>query len=84
MSGLGVSQAPAVVIVGKNRKARLIEGFVDRARSVSRSRTRGERRPDPRAPDGLGAAAALKPNVDATGLTAADCAAPARRGSSPT
>ncbi len=29
VSGLGVSQAPAVVIVGKNRKARLLEGFID-------------------------------------------------------
>lgn len=29
VSGLGVSQAPAVVIVGQDRKARLIEGFVD-------------------------------------------------------
>ncbi len=29
ISGLGVSQAPTVVIVGKSRKARLIEGFVD-------------------------------------------------------
>ena len=30
-SGLGVSQAPAVVIVGKNRQAQLIEGYVDPA-----------------------------------------------------
>jgi hypothetical protein len=29
VSGLGVAQAPAVVIVGKKRRARLIEGFVD-------------------------------------------------------
>jgi len=29
ISGLGVSQAPTVVIVGKSRKARVIEGFVD-------------------------------------------------------
>jgi hypothetical protein len=28
-TGLGVSQAPAVVIVGKSRRARLIEGYVD-------------------------------------------------------
>lgn len=28
--GAGVSQAPAIVIVGRNRGARLIEGFVDR------------------------------------------------------
>jgi hypothetical protein len=26
---LGVSQAPAVVVVGKDRKARLLEGFID-------------------------------------------------------
>ena len=30
-AGLGVSQAPAVVIVGKSRQARLIEGYVDAA-----------------------------------------------------
>jgi len=29
VSGLGVAQAPAVVIVGTRRRARLIEGFVD-------------------------------------------------------
>ncbi|MBA3437676.1 MAG: hypothetical protein H0U14_06730 [Thermoleophilaceae bacterium] len=29
VSDLGVAQAPAVVIVGKKRRARLIEGFVD-------------------------------------------------------
>jgi outer membrane biosynthesis protein TonB len=29
ISGLGVTQAPAVVIVGKSRKGRLIEGYVD-------------------------------------------------------
>jgi len=29
VSGLGVAQAPAVVIVGRQRRARLIEGFVD-------------------------------------------------------
>ena len=29
VAGLGISQAPAVVIVGKEPQARLIEGFVD-------------------------------------------------------
>lgn len=29
VTGLGVTQAPAVVIVGKDRKARLVEGYVD-------------------------------------------------------
>lgn len=29
VSGLGVTQAPAVVIVGKDRKARLVEGYID-------------------------------------------------------
>jgi len=29
VSDLGVTQAPAVVIVGKDRKARLLEGFID-------------------------------------------------------
>jgi len=29
VSGLGVAQAPAVVVVGRQRRARLIEGFVD-------------------------------------------------------
>lgn len=29
VSGLGVTQAPAVVIVGKDRKATLLEGFID-------------------------------------------------------
>jgi len=29
VSGLGVAQAPAVVIVGRNREALLVEGFVD-------------------------------------------------------
>lgn len=29
VGGLGVAQAPAVVIVGSKRKARLVEGFVD-------------------------------------------------------
>ncbi len=29
VSGLGISQAPAVVIVDRNRKARLLEGFID-------------------------------------------------------
>lgn len=31
VAGLGVTQAPAVIIVGKDRKARLVEGFVDPA-----------------------------------------------------
>lgn len=31
VTGLGVTQAPAVVIVGKDRKARLVEGYVDPA-----------------------------------------------------
>jgi len=30
-SGLGVTQAPAIVIVGKSRQARVIEGYVDSA-----------------------------------------------------
>ena len=29
VSDLGVTQAPAVVIVGKDRKARLLEGYID-------------------------------------------------------
>jgi outer membrane biosynthesis protein TonB len=29
VAGLGITQAPSVVIVGKNHKARLIEGYVD-------------------------------------------------------
>lgn len=29
VAGLGISQAPAVVILGKESKARLIEGFID-------------------------------------------------------
>ena len=29
VSGLGISQAPAVVIVDRNRRARLLEGFID-------------------------------------------------------
>ncbi len=28
--GTGISQAPAVVIVGRDREARVLEGFVDR------------------------------------------------------
>jgi flagellar motor protein MotB len=30
-AGLGVTQAPAVVVVGRNRKAQLLEGYVDQA-----------------------------------------------------
>lgn len=30
VSRLGVSQVPSIVIIGRNRKARLIEGYVDR------------------------------------------------------
>ena len=29
LSGLGVAQAPAVVIVGRDRRAQVVEGFVD-------------------------------------------------------
>jgi hypothetical protein len=29
INNLGVTQAPAVVIVGKDRKARLLQGYID-------------------------------------------------------
>lgn len=31
IGGLGLAQAPAVAIVGRNRQARVVEGFVDPA-----------------------------------------------------
>ncbi|MBA2342487.1 MAG: hypothetical protein H0V85_03375, partial [Thermoleophilaceae bacterium] len=30
VSGVGIAQAPATVIVGRDRKARVLEGFTDR------------------------------------------------------